>query len=298
MSMTRIIRVLLGALILSFSSLAAESKYTRVQDVIYGRKFGTALTMDIFKPSEPNGIGVIFVVSGGFFSSKEMIGFLKPEAFLNRGYTVFAVMHGSQPRYIIPEIEADIHRAIRFIRHNAKEYGIDPGKIGVFGASAGGHLTLTMATQGGPGKPDAKDTIDRESSEVQAAACFFPPTDFLNYGKPGEDAVGVGILKDLKAAFGPMSDTPENRQKLGKEISPANFITSKMPPSLIIHGDADTLVPIQQAELFAEKAKEAGATVKIIRKPGKGHGWPELSEDLPLLADWFDQYLRGIKKEQ
>jgi acetyl esterase/lipase len=280
----------------AFTATAAEANYTRVEDVIYGRKFGTALTMDVFKPKEPNGAAVIFIVSGGFYSSKEAIGAMKPDVFTDRGYTMFAVVHGSQPRYIIPEIEQDIHRAIRFIRYHAKDYGIDPHKIGVFGASAGGHLTLTMATQGGPGKSEAKDPVDRESSEVQAGACFFPPTDFLNYGKEGEDAVGVGILKGFKTAFGAASDTPEGRQKMGKEISPINYISAKMAPCLIIHGDADKLVPFQQSELFANRAQAAGATVKLITRPGKDHGWPELPADLPLLADWFDEHLRGIKK--
>jgi acetyl esterase/lipase len=153
-----------------------------------------------------------------------------------------------------------------------------------------------MGTKGGPGKADAKDPIDRESSAVQAVACFFPPTDFLNYGKPGEDAVGVGILKDYKAAFGPRSDTPEGRQALGKEVSPIYFITPQMPPTLIFHGDADKLVPIQQSESFVQKATEAGATAKLLTKPGAAHGWGDMVADMEKFADWFDEYLRGIKK--
>jgi len=136
--------------------------------------------------------------------------------------------------------------------------------------------------------------VDRESSAVQAIACFFPPTDFLNYGKPEEDAVGVGILKDFKSAFGPRSDTAEGRQQLGREISPIYYVSSNLPPTLIIHGDADKLVPIQQAETFVDKAKAAGATAKLVVKPGGQHGWADIAKDVPLLADWFDQYLRGL----
>src|SRR6266540_3631968 len=204
------------------------------------------MTMDVFRPEKPNGYGILLLVSGGWVSSKEAIDGRNfepfPRAFLERGYTVFAVVHGSQPKFTIPEIVQDIHRAVRFVRYHAGEWGVNPEKLGITGASAGGHLSLTLGTQGGPGAADAKDPVDRESSAVQAVACFFPPTDFLNYGQPGEDAVGVGILKDFKAAFGPRSDTPEERQKLGKEISPVYFITSNMPPTLIIHGDADKLV--------------------------------------------------------
>jgi acetyl esterase/lipase len=286
--------ILLLEAVLGLTSRPVAADFKRTEDVIYGRKFGTALTLDVFQPEQPNGYGVVFMISGGFLSSHEAInaGFFK--VFLDRGYTVFAVVHGSQPKFIIPEIVQDIHRAVRFIRHQASQYGVKPDPLGITGASAGGHLSLTMGTQGGPGKSDAKDPIDRESSAVQAVACFFPPTDFLNYGQPGEDAVGVGILKDFKPAFGPQSDTPEGRQQLGREISPANFISSNLPPTLIIHGDADKLVPIQQAELFVKKAREAGATAKLIVKEGKAHGWADIGNDLPLLADWFDVHLRKL----
>jgi acetyl esterase/lipase len=277
-----------------YAQAAADA--SRTEDVIYGRKFGVALTLDVLRPATPNGAGIIYVVSGGWFSSHNAVkpAFYKP--YLDRGYTIFAVVHGSQPKFTIPEIFEDMHRAVRFVRHNAAQYGVDPNKLGITGASAGGHLSLTMGTMGRPGPQDAPDPIDRESSAVQAVACFFPPTDFLNYGQAGEDAVGVGTLQKFKPAFGPRADTAEERQKYGREISPIYFITPGMPPSLIIHGDADKLVPLQQSETFVKRAQEAGATAKLIVKPGASHGWPKIEDDLPALADWFDAHLRGIKK--
>ncbi|EEF57145.1 alpha/beta hydrolase [Pedosphaera parvula] len=271
--------------------------FTRIEDVVYGRKFGTALTMDVFQPKTPNGAGIIMVMSGGWVSGHEQINPAACQVFLRRGYTVFTVVHGCQPRFIIPEITQDMSRAVRFIKHNAAKYGVDPNKLGVTGGSAGGHLSLTLGTQGKPGTTDAKDPIDRESSTVQCVACFFPPTDFLNYGKPGEDATGVGTLKNYKPAFGPQSDTEEGRKELGRQISPIYYVTSNMPPTLIIHGNADTLVPIQQAEIFVKRAQECGAEAKLIVKEGAGHGWPDLlAKDLEVCADWFDAHLRNIKK--
>lgn len=274
---------------------AEPPAFTRTEDVIYGRKFGTALTFDVFQPARSNGCAVLFMVSGGFFSAKEMmnVGMFRP--FLDRGYTVFAILHGSQPKYTIPEATADIQRAVRFIRRDAARWGVNPDRFGITGASAGGHLSLTLATQGGPGKPDASDPTDRTSSAVQAAACFFPPTDFLNWRSPGDDAVGVGILKDFKPAFGPRSDTPEGRQAYGREISPIYFVTSNLPPTLIIHGDADKLVPIYQAEQYRKRARESGNVCEVIVRPGKDHGWPGLDKDIEILADWFDRHLRGIQ---
>jgi acetyl esterase/lipase len=272
--------------------------YKHTEDVLYGRRPGIALTLDVFEPEKKNGAAVLFMVSGGFFSSHEAINAKMYYPLLERGYTVFAVVHGSQPKYRIPEITQDIHRAVRYVRYHARRWGVESEKFGITGGSAGGHLSLTMGTQGGPGNPDAKDPIERESSAVQAVACYYPPTDFLNYGKPGEDAVGVGILKDFKPAFGPSSDTEEGRKKLGQEISPINFITAKLPPTLIIHGDADKLVPIQQAESFVKRATETGAVAKLITKPGAGHGWKDMAPDQKNIADWFDEHLRGLKAKE
>jgi acetyl esterase/lipase len=287
----------LGLLLLSVGWAWAQTNvdFTRTEDVIYGRKFGMALTLDVFQPRPANGVGIILMVSGGWFSSHDSInaGYFQP--LLNRGYTMFTVVHGSQPKFVITEIVPDINRAVRFIRHNAAHYGVDPNRLGITGGSAGGHLSLTMGTQGGPGDAKAKDLVDRESSAVQCVACFFPPTDFLNYSRPGEDAVGVGILKSFKSGFGPRSDTAEERQKLGREISPIYFVHSNMPPILIIHGDADTLVPIYQAQTFVKRCEGVGSTAKLVVREGKQHGWPDMGKDMELFADWFDEYLRGIK---
>jgi acetyl esterase/lipase len=280
-----------------------EKPYERTEDVIYGRKHGTALTMDVFQPKENRkGIGLVFVVSGGWFSAHGAIGEPLIKPLVNRGYTVFAVVHGSQPKFTIPEILEDMHRAVRYIRHHAKEYEIDPDRLGIYGGSAGGHLSLMQGTAGTEGQPDAGDPVDRESSRVQAVACFFPPTDFLNYGKPGERALGEGTLKGFKAPFDfheldrgqgkfvPVSDDAK-REEIGRAISPVIHVSKDDPPTLIIHGDADQLVPIQQAERFVEKAKEVGVTAKLVTKPGASHGWPDLPKDLDQFADWFDHYL-------
>ena len=209
---------------------AQIAPYARTEDVVYGRKFGTALTLDVFQPTgtKPNGFAIIQVISGGWISSHANISPAGLQTYLDRGYTVFTVVHGSQPKFTLPEIVPDLHRAVRFIRHNAARWAIDPAHLGITGSSAGGHLSLTLGTQGGLGPADAKDPIDRASSAVQAVACFYPPTDFLNYGREGEIAVGRGILKDYIPAFGPDALTPEGRQKLGQTFSPP--ATSPPPP--------------------------------------------------------------------
>jgi acetyl esterase/lipase len=289
-----------------------EAPFTRTRDVVYGRKHGMALTLDVFAPKEnANGAAVIWVVSGGWISahlpgeSTAAPGTIKE--LLRRGYTVFAVVHGSQPRFTIPEILEDLHRAVRFIRVRAADYKVDPNRIGITGGSAGGHLSLMQGTAGKAGDPQAKDEIDRASSRVQAVACFFPPTDFLNYGKPGENALGRGILKDFQAPFAfheldmkrgrlgsyvPVTEE-ERILEIGRQISPINHASPDDPPTLIIHGDKDFLVPIQQAEIIVSKLQEAGVPAKLVVKAGAAHGWPDLAKDLPTIADWFDEHLRA-----
>jgi acetyl esterase/lipase len=287
--------LLVLGLSLSFACAGDDADFKRTEDVIYSRKFGSALTLDVFQPQKPNGIGILWMVCGGFFSSHEAINPSAYRPMLERGYTIFAVVHGSQPKYTISEIEVDIHRAVRFVRHNAAKYGIDPKHLGITGSSAGGCLCLTMGTQGCNGDPKANDPIDRESSAVQCVACFYPPTDFLNWSKEGDDGVGFGSTIRHQAAFGPRSYNPESRQALGKEISPIYFVTKSMAPTLVIHGDSDHDVPIYQAQMFEKRCKEVGATYKLIIKPGKDHGWPGMEPEVRVLTDWFDEYLRDIK---
>lgn len=303
-----LVRMGLSAVLLCAAVQSARGEdvaFSRREDVIYGRKYGTALTLDVFTPkTTPNGAGLIFVVSGGWFSSHEAISVDLVQEFLNRGYTVFAVVHGSQPKFTIPEILTDMHRAVRFIRSRAAEYGVDPQRIGIYGASAGGHLSLMQGTAGDLGHSEAKDPVDRESSRVQAVACFYPPTDFLNYGKPGENALGRGILAAFRApfdfhefdkkvnAFVPITDE-ERILQIGRQIAPVNHVSADDPPTLIIHGDADKLVPIQQAELIVDKLKACKVPAELVVRPGGGHGWSKevLGQGLVRFADWFDKYL-------
>jgi acetyl esterase/lipase len=299
-----------------FADLRAQEKkpaappttgFTRTEDVIYGRKYGLALTMDVFAPTEKaNGRGIIFCVSGGWFSSKESITPIFVKEFLDRGYTVFAVVHGSQPKFTIPEVLDDMHRAVRFVRANAKKHDVDPEKLGITGGSAGGHLSLMQGTSPRPGNPNATDPVERELSKIAAVACFFPPTDFLNYGKEGEVALGSGTLRDFKAPFDfheldgksrsfvPVTDEAK-RLEIGKQISPMYSVTNDDAPVRIIHGDADKLVPIQQAEIMVARLKEAGVPAELIVKKGQAHGWQGMDKDLALLADWFDRHLLDKK---
>ncbi len=259
--------------------------------------------MDVFAPTENgNGAAIVLVVSGSWRSSHDNIRPQFAAEYVKRGYTVFTVVHACSPRFSLPEIAEDMHRAVRFVRSRADFYRFDPQRIGITGASAGGHLSLLIATTGTAADPDAKDPIDRLPSRVQAVACFFPPTDFLNYGVAGLTLLGPDASKGARAPFDfqaydemarsfVLITDQERRLEIGRQVSPAYHVSPDDPPTFIMHGDADIVVPLQQSRLIIEKFKEANVPCELVIKPGGAHGWPDIANDVPAFADWFDKYL-------
>jgi len=268
-------------------------EFERLDGIVYTQRHGHDLTFDLVRPERPNGLGIVLMVSGGWRSGPDGFRPWMVAPLLRRGYTVFAVSHLSQPTASVMEIFEDVSRAVRFIRHGAGEYGIDPNRLGVTGGSAGGHLSLMLATRGGPGPADANDPIDRQSSSVQAVAIFYPVTDLLNLGDSTENPGDGGPPKSFVEAFGPDSTDPARWQEIGRAMSPIYHITADLPPTLIFHGDADTLVPLEQSERFGARAREAGREVKLVVHPGGKHGWITMFWDIRHFAHWFDHHLRS-----
>ena len=286
--------------------------WTRTKDVIYARTAGTALTFDVFAPKEDaNGAAVIVVVSGGWMASHELLDspfigvFIGP--FIRHGYTVFGVVPASQPKFTINEIAENVDKSVKFIRANAERFKIDGDKLGITGGSAGGHLSLLQATKPSPGKKLSLNALERASGRVQAAAVLFPPTDFLNYRSAGKNIMEDPQIDPFHAAFDFREMSPQTRTlmpvgrrrhaEILRELSPAAHISKQTPPCMIIHGDKDELVPIQQATHFLDKLKAAGSVGELITKEGAGHGWAKPEVEIELMAQFFDKHLLGKEKE-
>lgn len=290
---------IIGALILLVVILVASvwiyfhPSYTRTDDVVYGQRHGKDLTIDIVKPAHPNGLGVLFLQSGGWKSGKNKFWPLLGAPLIRHGYTVFAAYHVSQPEATIMEINDDMHRAVRFVRHHAKEYGVDPNRLGVTGGSAGGHLSLMLATRDEPLPEDKQsDAIDRESSAVQAVAIFYPVTDLLNLGDSTENQHDGGPPKSFVKGFGPNATNLAVWKVIGTDLSPIFHIHSNLPPTLIYHGDADTLVPLDQSQRYQAEARKLGNTVELVVHHKGNHGWLSMFFDVRAFANWFDKYLQ------
>ena len=248
-------------------------------DVVYGHKHGMALTFDVFKPQQKaNGGGILFIVSGGWYSGwrppEKSVSWFKP--MLDKGFTVFAVRHGSSPKYAIPEIIEDVRRSVRFIRLRAKKFGVDPERLGVTGASAGGHLSLMLGTASDKGNPDSDDEILRTSNRVAAVVAYFPPTDIRPWVNKVPNFPALNFEEEKAAA-----------------CSPILHVSKDDPPTLLIHGDKDELVTLDHSENILTKFKESKVASKLLVIEGAAHGFRGEDGKRASAAQvaWFEKHL-------
>jgi acetyl esterase/lipase len=248
---------------------------TITRDVIYGHHDGMATVYDVIKPKNANGSAVLYMVSGGWVSrwAAPETRVAQFKALLDQGITVIPIHHGSAPRFKVPEAHADVKRALRHISLNAKSYGIDPKRLGVFGGSAGGHLTLMLALNGDDGDPNATDPVLRGASRIKAAVAYYPPVDLRRMTGPSDRFPALDFPNDQAAA-----------------ISPILFVDAKDPPTLIVHGDADALVNISSGQSIYDAMKKAGVKTDMVIIKGGEHGFPNAAhreEAGKAMAAWF-----------
>ena len=270
------------------SPAAAQVAVDIKPDVVYGHKDGLAMTFDVYTPkageegSKANGAGVLFMVSGGWYSTwappEQLLPVYQP--LLDKGFTIFSVRHGSSPKYKIPDAVADVRRAVRFIRLKAKDFAVDPARLGVFGGSAGGHLSLVLGVASDEGDASAADEVLKTSDRVAAVAAIFPPTDLREWVANPPDNV-----KPFPALQFEVEKAPD--------YSPLLHVTSDDPPTLLIHGDKDDLVPISHSQNIAKAFAEQKVPHELIVIEGAGHGFnaEQNQKTSAAIVAWFEKYL-------
>jgi acetyl esterase/lipase len=281
--------LLLPVLLVAVSASAADPPYTQTQNIVYAEVHGIALVLDVFAPTgKSNGLGLMDVASGSFYSDRGKIEDHRRaqvyDIFCGKGYTVFAIRPGSQSKFTLSEMVDHLNQGVDWVKKHSGEYHIDPDRLGIMGASAGGHLASMHAV-----------TAD-DKTAVKAAGVFFPPTDFLDFSAPKIDANSdLGTVSDRVKKFAyPQGGNPASTSELIEKltaISPALLVTEKAPPFLIIHGDADPIVPLAQSEKLLAALKEKNVPAELIVKPGGGHPWLTIHEEVQVMADWFDKQL-------
>ena len=259
--------------------------------------------MDVFTPAgKPNGAGVIVCVSAEYTSNRELLnGLFHPlttKPFLDRGYVVFAVLHSSQPRYNVADAVVDTHRAVRFIKANAKKYGVAADKLAITGGSSGGQLALMTGCAGCVGDAASRDLVERESSSVGAVGCFFPPTDYtaLEKRKPHKDFAAAFDFRERdpdSGTYPPVSAV--RRRAILTAVSPLTHAGKTAAPTRIVHMRDDPVVPFAQSEALIAKLKGCGVACDLAARDGDKHFHPGVAADIPALADWFDRHLLGRK---
>ena len=274
---------LVTAVFLSATARAAEIEI--IPDVVYGHKDGLAMTFDVIKPkTNANGAAILLMVSGGWVSTWVPPAQIATrfQELLDKGFTVIAVRHGSSPKYFIPEIVEDVRRAVRFVHYNAKQWGIDPERLGVHGGSAGGHLSLMLATASDKGDPNAAEPFMRESDRVASVVAYFPPVDLRTFARGAVPATPGQVFPALNF----------DREK-APDYSPLLHVTRDDPPTLLIHGDADPLVNIDHSQRMFKALQDAGIKSEFITLSGAGHGFRGADEAKAgaAMMKWFEETL-------
>ncbi len=264
----------------------ADATVNITPDVVYGHKDGLAMTFDVFTPAQnANGAGVLFMVSGGWYSQwappEKTQGLFKP--LTDKGFTVFAVRHGSSPRYSIPDAVADVRRSVRYIRLNAEKFQIDPQRLGVFGMSAGGHLSLMLGTTADDGKSDSTDSVERASDRVQAVVAFVAPTDLTI------------MVKDYPQRLPAYERFPALNldMKNAESHSPLKHVTSDDAPTLLLAGVKDELVPVDHSRNIQKEFDAQQVANKLVEYPEAGHGFrgDDMKQAAAEMAAWFESHL-------
>jgi acetyl esterase/lipase len=277
---------------------AAQARVDK--NVIYGMYSGLALLMDVHYPEKANGYGVIVIPGSGWQAElrygatplkdnqRVHTGLVQP--IVAAGYTAFVLSHRAAPTFRYPAAVEDAQRAVRYVRYHAKDYKVDPTRIGAVGHSSGGHLALMLGVLEGPGNAEDADPVNRESAHLQAVATVAAPGDLTannSFGAPFADTF-VGAVHLTPSGRPHAEGSVEWR--LFHNASPISWVSSGDAPTLLIHGDRDPVVPVAQAEAMLKALRVANVEAEFVRMPNGGHVWE---------ADWAgfpDGIIRWLNK--
>ena len=298
-----LLSLFISSLLLPASYSLAKPQYTKESNVVYGMYSGLALLMDVYTPDQPNGYGIIFINGSGWHAGLGMnTQALKdrPDTLesmglplIEEGFTLFFINHRSAPRFKMPDIISDAQRAVRFVRHHAEKYGIDPDKLTGIGGSSGAHLVSLLGVMDGEGDPDAEDEVLRQSAKLQCVVAHAAPSDMA------ADDTPMFFVTTATATMGLRMPRSESEKQIYREASPLYYITPDDASILLIHGDKDGTVPFSQAEKFIAKLQKTGVPSKFVPVIGGGHGMTPNINSAPegklphpkAIADWILEQL-------
>lgn len=259
-----------------------------INDIVYGKGGNNPLLLDIVIPDGTECApypAVVWIHGGGWCKGERSPNRLAWMA--DHGYVVASIDYRLVQEAIFPAQIHDCKAAVRFLRQHARDYGIDSDRIGVAGESAGGHLSALLGFTAGVAELEGACGSPGFSSEAQAVCDFFSPSDFTRL--EGSPAELVPYIADL------LGGDPRDRSELARLASPISHVSSDSPPTLIIHGDQDDLVPLRQSEILHHALQSAGADVELLIVENGAHGFwgtnlrPSLEEIDEAVLKFFDR---------
>jgi acetyl esterase/lipase len=264
-----------------------SEKVEAKRDVVYGKVGDKPLLLDLYKPKEMKGTvpGLIFVHGGSWRGGNRKVYSYYCQHFAEKGYVAATIEYRLSGEAPFPAAIQDVKCAIRWMRANAAKLGVDPNKIGLAGGSAGGHLVL-LAAYANTDDPELEGTGGNPgvSSRVQAVIDLYGPVQL----RASKSAKRSSVL-----AFMGGKSTDEAPELYAK-ASPFNHLTKDAPPTLILHGTVDELVPIAQSDKLAAKLGELGVPYLYDRQEGWHHGMDAV-EVVNGRCVWFmDQFLSQV----
>lgn len=272
----------------------SSGNFTQHCNVVYAETHGLGLVMDIFQPAAPpNGLAIVDVISGAWHSDRvrmnEHIGLGSIDAFCAAGFTVFAPAPGSAHLITAAQMVEHIHAAIRYAKNHAATWGVDPGRLGLSGVSAGGHLAALAALTPQPAEARARLPWYQYDTRVAAVGLFFPPVDLLEYWSGPFDFRRDSELSISRMLFadGIAIHSDEEMLAAARLISPLHQIRGNHPPFLLAHATGDNIVPYSQSRRFVSALQAVGGDAELLTHEGDGHPWRGVNRECAHMAAWF-----------
>lgn len=270
------------------------------ENITYGNANDTDLKLDLARPEGEGPFpAIVFIHGGGWAKGNRQVYHSQIQEAAKKGYVALTITYRlmvydeakketTTAAPIFPAQIYDAKAAIRWLRANAAKYKVDPDRIGVTGASAGGHLSLLVGLTDPSAKLEGESGNPNQSSRVQAVVNVFGPTEMASCQKKSSVAFLFRLF---------LGGTPEEVPDRYAAASPVTYVSKDDPPVLTLHGDRDQLVPVEQAKLLDERMKSAGAEHQLIVLEGQGHGFPGASGEKAAKATWefFDKHLKPAK---
>jgi len=272
------------------------------RNLVYKTVEDQKLTFDFIKPKSPAkspGPFLIFIHGGGWRGGKKEafyrhLFFDSALPLMNRGMRVVTINYRLAKKGGPTTVESvtDCKDAVRYFAANAKRFGADPKQFVLMGGSAGGHLTLMTALAPDGDYPSIDSTMNSKLPTLAAAVPFYPLCHF------GDPIVMGKTLYAQPGRFDAMLGGPwKEKEDLARKLSPIYLLNKNAPPILVLHGDADTVLPVLSARLFIEKAQKIGARVKYLEVKNGNHGFrtaddPKLDGIIQQVTDYLTEHLQ------